>query len=270
MSDSTNGPAAPAPGIDRTPTYDFEDDVAIVVGSSRGIGAAIAKRLAADGASVVVTYYNRDGQAQEVVDEINAGVGEAFAVQVDVTEREDVENVYDEAESEFGEVDTVVNLAKAGIYLDTIADFSEDEFDEIYDVHAKGHFFVLQEAATRVADNGSIVLVSSVGTTGMDPTSPHGPHLGSKAAAEFMIAALAEEVGERGITANSVSPGTTKTEGLTLPPGMEEKSIERTPLGRIGYPEDVADVVAFLASDDARWLTAQNLVASGGLGPYRH
>lgn len=248
-------------------TYDLTDDVAIIIGSSRGIGAAIAKRLATDGASIVVTYANNEAKAQDVVDEIERDGGDAIVVQTDVTELSDVENVFDAAENEFGKVDTVINLAKVGPYLGEIADFSEEEFDEMYEIVAKGHFYVLREAANRVADNGRIVLVSTIGTSGLEPTTPHGVHLGSKAAAEFMMKGLSQELGDRGITVNCVSPGATETEGLTLPPGVKEQVGEKTPLGRIGQPEDIADIVAFVVSEQARWLTGENIRAAGGRGP---
>lgn len=259
MTDTTTD--AVRPTGDAQPTKTLAEDVAIVTGSSRGIGRAIAERLATEGASVLINYVTNDAAANDVVAAINATGGDALAVQGDVSDASDVEHLFDEAETAFGPVDIVVNAAGTSV-CGPIAEFTDAEFDRVFDVNAKGTFFVLREAANRITDGGRIVDLSTVGTVRGD--AGIGPYAGSKAAGEQLVTALAEELGERDIRVNTVSPGVTDTDGLIMSDETVEQMINQTPLGRRGQATDIADVVTFLVSDDGRWLTGQNLRATGG------
>ena len=243
-------------------TIALDGDVAIVTGSSRGMGRATAERLAGDGASVVVNYVSSEGAARDVVDGIEGNGGEAIAVQADVSQASDVERLFDEAEDTFGTVDAVVNCAGTSVF-GPLAEITEEDFDRAFDLNAKGTFLMLREAATRISDDGCIVDFSSAGTT--EPNGGDGAYLGGKAAGEMFVQSLAKELGERGVRVNSISPGVTDTDGLVLDQETIDQLTVQTPLGRLGQPEDIADVVAFLVSDDARWLTGQNIKPTGGL-----
>lgn len=242
-------------------TTNLDGDVAIVTGSSRGIGRATAERLANDGASVLVNYVADEDAAKDTLDAIDADGGEAIVVQGDVSEADDVERLFDEAEAAFGRVDIVVNAAGIAI-CGRLSDFAEADFERVFDVNAKGTFLVLREAANRIAEGGRIVDFSTVGTA--RGGSGIGPYAGSKAAGERMVIALAEELGEWGIRVNTVSPGITDTDGLLMSDETVERMVEQTPLGRRGRADEVADVVAFLVSADGRWVTGQTIHPSGG------
>lgn len=239
--------------------------ISIVTGGTRGIGRAIAERLAQDGASVVVNYAHSADKAKEVVSTIEAGGGKALAVQADISQVADIRHLFQATIDHFGHLDILVNNAvKAGAFK-PLAEVTEAEFDEQLGLNARGTFFALQEAARRMADGGRIVNISSAITVNYAPLGA-SVYSGSKAAVEQFTIALAKELGGRGITVNAVLPGTTDTEGFrkTAPPDVQTQAAQMSPLGRIGQPRDIADVVAFLVSDQARWLTGQKILATGG------
>lgn len=242
----------------------LQGKVAIVTGSSRGIGAAIAKRLAKDGAKVVVNYAGRKDAADAVVEAIAANGGEAVAVRADVGKAADVSALFDAAIDRYGRADILVNNAGIILYR-RIDQTTDEEFERLFDINVKGVFYALREASKRLADNGRIVNFSSTTTRLLLPT--YASYCASKAAVEQMTRIFAKEVGARGITVNVVSPGPTKTE--LFMEGKSEADLQRmasmAALGRIGEPEDIAGVVAFLASDEAGWISAQNIGANGGL-----
>ncbi len=240
----------------------LDGKVAIVTGASRGIGRAIAERLGRDGAKVVVNYMRNAGKAQEVVEAVEASGSQAVAVQADIGRMEDVRRLFQTAEERFGGVDVVVNNASVSVFKPH-AEVSEEEFDQVFGLIARGTFFALQEAAKRLRGGGRIVNISSGGTVTGGPGA--GLYLGAKAAVEQFGLALAKELGPRGITVNAVLPGLTDTDGMIMPPEAVEQAVNRTPLGRLGQPEDVADVVAFLVGEDGRWMTGQLVRAGGGL-----
>lgn len=236
--------------------------IAIVTGSSRGIGRAIAERLGRDGVNVVVTYSSNRDKAEEVVAAIEASGVQAIAIQVDVRKLEDVQNLFQKAIEHFGKVDILINNAAGRNIFKPTAEMSLEEYDSMFDI-TRGVYFALQQAALHLADGGRIVSISTSGTVMAIPTG--GAYAGSKAAIEQFSAGLAKELGARGITVNTVSPGVTDTDGLVLDQAQVEQLIAQTPLGRLGQPVDVADVVALLVSDDAGWITGQHIRANGGI-----
>jgi 3-oxoacyl-[acyl-carrier protein] reductase len=234
---------------------------ALVTGSSRGIGRAIAERLAADGAAVVVNYARSPQQAREVVDGIKARDGKALAIQADVSKPAEVRRLFDETEKQVGALDIVV--ANAGVYLSKpLVENTEADYDHVFNINTRGVFFTLQEAARRVRDGGRIIAVSTGGTK--MPFANAALYLGSKAAVEQFVRSLAREMGPRNITANILSPGFTDTDMLNSEE-VRALGASLSPFNRIGTPQEVADVSAFLASDAARWVTGQNLQAGGGV-----
>jgi 3-oxoacyl-[acyl-carrier protein] reductase len=236
---------------------------AIVTGASRGIGRSIAKRLASDGFAVVVNYAGNGAQAQEVVNEIRNADGEALAVKADVSQREEVEQLFKKTIESFGRVDVVVN--NAGIMpLSPIAKGDVDAFDKVIAINLRGTFLVFAQAAQNVAEGGRIIAFSSSVLAKSFPT--YGPYIASKAGVEGMVSVLANELRGRNITVNAVAPGPTGTDlflnGKT--PQQIEQLSKLPPLERLGQPEDIANVVSFLAGPDGGWVNAQILRANGG------
>lgn len=237
--------------------------VALVTGASKGIGAAIARRLASDGASVVLNYSANLDLAQAIVDEIGQTAGQAFAVRADVSNAAEVEQLFDATFSHFGKLDILVN--NAGIQIvKPLAEISEADFDRIFGVNVKGTFFACQQAAKRMADGGRIINISSSTTVMMLPN--YSAYVATKGAVEQMTRSLAKELGARGITVNVVSPGPTDTELFMIGKTVQDKHRfgQLAAFGRLGQPSDIADAVALLASDDAHWITGQNTRVNGG------
>lgn len=233
--------------------------VALVTGGSRGIGRAIAERLARDGAAVAVNYAGDAGAAIKVVEAIERQGGRAIALRADVADRSQITKLFEEVEARLGKVSIVIN--NAGILrVGTVAESSEEDFDSVFRVNARGAFFVMQESARRVLDGGRIVSVSSSVAT--RPLPDTAIYAASKAAVELFTKVLARELGVRGITVNAVAPGGTDTGMLSAERKLQLP--KETAFGRVGEPTDIADVVAFLASDDSRWITGQTIQVSGG------
>jgi 3-oxoacyl-[acyl-carrier protein] reductase len=233
---------------------------ALVTGGSRGIGRAIAERLADDGAAVVINYSRDRPHAQEVVDAILANGGKAAAIQADVSKPAEIRRLFSETERAVGPLDIVV--ANAGVYLSKpLIENTEADYDYVFDINTRGAFFTLQEGARRVRDGGRIIVVSSGGTK--MPFANGSLYLGSKAAVEQFARALARELGARNITVNILSPGFTDTD--MLPEENRAYGASLSPFNRVGTPQEVADVSAFLAGDASRWVTGQNLQAGGGV-----
>ncbi|QEE30762.1 SDR family oxidoreductase [Terriglobus albidus] len=236
---------------------------AIVTGASRGIGRTIAKRLAADGFAVVVNYAGNSELAQEVVNEIRSADGEALAVKADVSNPDDVKQLFDKTIEAYGHVDVVVN--NAGIMpLSSIAKGDVETFDKVIQTNLRGAFLVLSQAAQHVAEGGRIIAFSSSVLAKSFPT--YGPYIASKAGVEGLVPVLANELRGRNITVNAVAPGPTGTD-LFLNGKTQEQIAQLSklaPLERLGQPEDIANVVAFLAGPDGGWVNAQVLRANGG------
>lgn len=230
---------------------------ALVTGASRGIGRAIAQRLARDGARVAVNYAQSDQAANALAAEIGG-----IAVHADMGDLTGIETMFNSAAQAFGGLDIVVNNA-AVCLMHSVADTPIEDFERTFAVNARGAFFCLQQAARRLPDGGRIVNISSGATVASPPG--YGIYCASKAALEQFGRVLARELAPRNITVNTVSPGFTDTDMFRSDAGRVEFAVQMTPLGRLGQPEDVADVVAWLCSHDGRWLTGQNIQAGGGL-----
>jgi 3-oxoacyl-[acyl-carrier protein] reductase len=238
--------------------------IAIVTGASRGIGARIASQLAQAGVRVIVNYAGRRDAAESVVRSIEGAGGQAAAVQADVSKPDDVRGLFDVAIERFGAVHILVNNAGIILYK-RLDETTDEEFDRLLAVNIKGTFNTLREASRRLADGGRIINFSSSTTRVMLPT--YGAYCATKAAVEQLTRIFAKEVGQRGITVNVVSPGPTNTELFNE--GKSEADVQRmaaqAALGRIGEPDDIARIVVFLASDEAGWISGQNIGVNGGM-----
>jgi 3-oxoacyl-[acyl-carrier protein] reductase len=238
--------------------------VAIVTGASGGIGAAVSRRLAQDGFTVVVNYAGKAEPAEALVREIEAAGGKAVAHQADIGDAEAVRKMFEAAETAFGGVDVLIN--NAGIMmLAPIADSDDALFDRQINVNLKGTFNTLREAAKRLRDGGRIVNFSSSVTGLLQPG--YGVYAATKAAVEAMTSILTKELRGRNITVNSIAPGPTATK-LFLdgkPQGVIDHLAKLAPLERLGQPEDIAAAVAFLVGPDGAWINGQTLRANGGI-----
>ncbi|GGA82896.1 3-ketoacyl-ACP reductase [Brucella endophytica] len=242
----------------------LENKTAIVTGASKGIGAAIALKLAADGAAVVVNYARGESAARSVVEEIEKAGGKAIAVQGDVGDPSAVPALFDAAEAAFGPVDVIVNNAGM-MRLSPLANATNADFNDHIAVNLGGVFYGMREAAKRLRDGGRIISLST-SVIGAYPPG-YGLYAATKAAVEAMTHILSKELGSRGITVNVIAPGPVETE-LFMHGKTEElvANIARSiPLGRLGQPDDIADAVAFLAGPDGRWVNGQTIRVNGGM-----
>lgn len=244
----------------------LEGKVAVVTGASKGIGAAIAKALARDGAKVVVNYASSKAGADAVVGAIAAAGGTAIAVQGDVSKAAEAQGLIEAAVAAFGRLDILVN--NSGVYeFAAIEEVTEQHYRRLFDINVLGVLLTTQAAAKHLGEGGSIVNISSAATLVSMPTT--AVYTATKGALNSITAVLAKELGPRRIRVNGVSPGFVVTEGThtagVVGSEMEAGLVAQTPLGRAGQPDDIAGVVAFLASDDARWVTGEDIVASGGV-----
>jgi 3-oxoacyl-[acyl-carrier protein] reductase len=241
--------------------------VAVVTGASKGIGAEIAKALAAEGAAVVVNYSSSQAGAERVVNEIVAQDGRAIAVAGDVSQASDVARLFAEAKRAFGRVDIVVN--NAGVYrFDPLSEVTEDEFHRQFNTNVLGPILVSKQALLDMEpEGGSIINVGSAITRSPGPGSV--VYAATKHALEGVTATLAQELGARQIRVNAINPGPVETEGVHAAglagSDFMAQMVAKTPLGRIGQPQDIAPLAVFLASDDSSWMTGETLSATGGM-----
>ncbi|MDN3706620.1 SDR family oxidoreductase [Myroides ceti] len=242
----------------------LNNKIILITGASRGIGAAIALKLAKAQAKVIVNYANDRASAETLVLQIREAGGEAIALQADVSKVADVKYLFDAAIAHYGKIDVLIN--NAGIMITKLVkDTTDEDFNRQFDINVKGVFNTLREAATRLADNGSIINFSTSVNRIMLPG--YATYVATKAAVEQLTRVFSKEIGNRGINVNSVSPGPTNTELFTN--GKSQEVMDRlaslSPFNRIGEPEDIADVILFLASDEAKWINAQNIGVNGGM-----
>lgn len=240
------------------------EKVILVTGASRGIGAAVAKALAEEGAKVIINYAGGKDAAEQTANDIRKKGGNAIALQADVSNAAEVATMFDAAIAHYGHVDVLVN--NAGIMITKLLkDTTDEDFTRQFDINVRGTFNTMREAATRLADNGSVINFSSSNNRIMLPT--YSTYAATKAAVEQLTRVFAKEVGARGINVNSVSPGPTNTELFTN--GKSQEVINRlaslSAFNRIGEPDDIAKVIVFLASDDAKWISAQNIGINGAM-----
>lgn len=238
--------------------------VAIVTGGSRGIGVAIAERLASDGFSVVINYANSSKAADELTQRITEAGGSAQSFQADVSDSDAVEKLFDFATESFGGVDVLVNNAGV-LKMQPLAETSDEEFARLVDINLKGCFHTMREAARRLRDGGRVINLSS-SVIGLRMPN-YGVYSATKAAVEAMSSVLANELRGRQITVNSVAPGPTATK-LFLDDKSDElidRLTNMSPLERLGQPDDIASVVSFLAGSDGAWVNGQTLRANGGV-----
>ncbi len=241
---------------------------AVVSGASKGIGAGIAKGLAAEGAAVVVNYASSKDGAERVVADIKAKGGKAIAVQGDVAKAADVKKIFAETKQAFGRLDILVN--NAGVYnLLPLEEVTEEDCHRHFNINVLGLLLATQEAAKLFGDEGGSII--NIGSEITDLNPPNAVvYTATKGAVDAVTRVLAKELGPRKIRVNSINPGVTETEGTratgVIGSDFEKQLIAQTPLGRIGQPDDIAPVAVFLASDESRWVTGDTLAVSGGLG----
>jgi 3-oxoacyl-[acyl-carrier protein] reductase len=236
----------------------------IITGSSSGIGRAIAERLGAEGNNIVVNCKSNVVAANAVVKTIEGTGGKAAVLQADVSRPQEVHRLFEAAGELYGEPNIVVHCAGITRFA-SIANATNDDYDAVFDTNTRSTFATLREASSRVAHEGRIIVISSGAAVSARPHS--GLYAASKAASDQLVRIVAQELASRAITVNSVLPGPTRTEATaaTVPPGKLASIVAEIPLGRLGEPADIADIVAFLASEQSRWITGQTIHAGGGM-----
>jgi 3-oxoacyl-[acyl-carrier protein] reductase len=242
----------------------LKDKIAIVTGASKGIGAGIAIALGKAGATVVVNYASSKKYADEVVNKIESQGGKAIALQADMGKSEDVKQLFDKVNLEFGKVDILVNNAGVAVFQ-MIDDLTEEAFHQQFNLNVLGYLLATKQAVKYMMQGGSIINISSILST--DPYVASSVYSATKGAVDTITLALARELGPRKIRVNSILPGHTNTPGTkgNFDGALGEKLIEGTPLGRFGEPEDIAPLAVFLASQESHWITGESIRASGGV-----
>lgn len=245
----------------------LKNKVAIVTGASKGIGASIASYFASEGAKVVVNYASNKEDAEKVVKSITSNGGNAIAIQGDVSKLSDVTKLFEETKKAFGALDILVN--NAGIYpAAVIEDVTEDSFHKLFDINVLGPLLTIKESVKAFENVGGVIINISSGVSNT-PLAMMSEYSATKAALDAITISLSKEFSGRNIRINSILPGGVQTEGTRTAgitgSDLEKSIIEKTPLGRIGHPDDIAKVAVFLASDDSGWITGEKITVAGGL-----
>jgi len=245
----------------------FEDKVALVTGASGGIGAEIATQLAAEGATVALHYGGNKSSAESTLATIESAGGNGKVFQANVADVADIRQLFKEIDEAYGQLDILVN--NAGILMQKpMAEVAEAEYDKLWAINTKGYFFCIQEAAKRLGEGGRIINIASALAYSNRPGT--SIYAASRSAIYNYTRVASMELGEKGITVNSVSPGPVSPgifDSIGIPPEMKEMVKNLSPFKRIGTPNDIAGIVSFLASDDARWVTGQDILVTGGARP---
>jgi 3-oxoacyl-[acyl-carrier protein] reductase len=242
----------------------LQNKVVLITGASRGIGAAVAKKIASEGAQVIINYAGNQAEADQTVQEIKDNGGDAFAVKADVSKAPDVTALFDAGIAHYGRIDVLIN--NAGIMITKLLkDTTDEDFTKQFEVNVRGTFNTLREAATKLANGGTIINTSTTLTRVMIPT--YATYVATKGAIEQLTRVFAKEMGSRGITVNAVLPGPTNTELFIK--GKTQEMIDRlaslNAFNRLGEVDDIAKVITFLASDDAKWISGQTIGVNGAM-----
>ncbi|MET1069299.1 MAG: glucose 1-dehydrogenase [Pseudomonas prosekii] len=242
----------------------LQGKIAVVTGASKGIGAGIAKALAAQGATVVVNYASSKIDADAVIAQIQAQGGTAIGVQADMSHAADVVRLFETVKSHYGTLDILVNNAGVAVFQ-MIEDLTEEAFHKQFNLNVLGYLLAVREALKLFGESGSVINISSILST--DPYLASSVYSATKGAVDTLTFALARELGPRGIRVNSILPGHTNTPATdgNFAGELGEKLLAGTPLGRFGEPEDIAPLAVFLASADSHWVTGESIRASGGV-----
>jgi 3-oxoacyl-[acyl-carrier protein] reductase len=244
----------------------LKNKVALITGSARGLGKAIAERFAALGADIVVNYSKDKASAEEVISNIGAMGVKVIAIQADVSKVADLERLFAEAKKAFGKIDIVV--ANAGIEMVEVpvVDFTEEQFDRLFSINTKGTYFTMQQAAKNVENNGRIIYIAS--STTSFPVPGMAVYGGSKTTPRYLVNILSQEIGHKGITVNSIIPFAVDHSGIFAKadsyPELRRRLLDSCPMGRLAEVEDVANAAEFLASDLASFISGQHLLVNGG------
>jgi 3-oxoacyl-[acyl-carrier protein] reductase len=244
----------------------LNNKVAVITGSARGLGKAIAERYASLGANIVINYSKDKASADEVVSNITAMGVKVIAVQADVSVVADIERLFDEAVKAFGKIDIVV--ANAGIEMveTPVSEFTESQFDKLFSINTKGAYFTMQQAAKKVENNGRIIYIAS--STTAFPIPGMAIYGGSKTTPRYMVDVLSKEIGHKGITVNTIIPFAVDHSGIFADensyPELRKSLIDSCPMGRLAEVEDVANIAEFFASDLSSFVNGQHLLVNGG------
>ena len=247
--------------------FKLQNKVVVVTGSSKGIGAGIAKAFAKAGAKVVVNYATSKEGAEKVVNEITKDGGSVISVHADITKSTDVNRLFEETKKAYGQLDVLVN--NAGVFsFELLKEITEDSFHTLINTHVLGNILATQKAVEMFGNQGgSIINISS--TVSQNPVPGLVLYAAAKAAIDNITKTLSKELGSEKIRINTIAPGMTETEGTRsggiIGSEIEKETVARTPLGRLGQPEDIATVAVFLASDEAKWITGERISVAGGL-----
>jgi 3-oxoacyl-[acyl-carrier protein] reductase len=243
----------------------LKNKVALITGSARGLGKAIAERYAALGADIVINYSRDKIAAEEVVSNITAMGSEVIAVQADVSKVADLQRLFAEAKAAFGKIDIVVVNAGIELVEVPVTDFTEEQFDRVFSINTKGSYFTMQQAAKHVEDNGRIIYIAS--STTSFPVPGMAVYGGSKSTPRYLVDILAKEIGHRGVTVNSIIPFAVDHAGIFVDPGsfpdLRKQLIDSSPMRRLAEVEDIANVAEFFASDLSGFVSGQHLLVNG-------